>query len=130
MRIDSFVVCEPAGPGFDRNATFQRQNMPMASARNVQCVHTSSDKGTALRLCHQNWNMGRCGWSQPAAAAPPLGSHGLCPFLFVHAFENPYRAVRRPDECPLPLRPEMAGWQGLEESGDGYFMGYDEKRTR
>lgn len=99
----------------------------MASARNVQCIHTSADKGTALRLCHQNWNMGRCGWSQPAAAAPPFGSHGLCPYVYLDAFEHRYPAVRRPAECPASKRPEVVDLEVLDA---GYFMGYDANRTR
>jgi hypothetical protein len=37
------IVCDPAGVGFDN--PFVRLN-PKSAAKNVQCIHTSSDKGT------------------------------------------------------------------------------------
>lgn len=121
------TVCDPAGPGFDHNVTFQAQNRPQLAAQNVQCIHTSYDKGTALRNCHQNWNMGQCGWLQTAAGPPPFGSHGLCPYFYVSAFAAPFRAMeRRPPGCPASKRDAPAA----ERLQEGYFMGYDEMRSR
>jgi hypothetical protein len=60
-----------AGPGFD--ATFRKTPDPTLAAKNVQCIHTSSDKGTSSRNCCQNWNMGDCGKRQPAAGPFPKG---------------------------------------------------------
>lgn len=72
------------GPGFDMNED------PTPAAKNVACIDTSSDKGTTIYNCHQNFRMGVCGWSQAAAGAPPMGSHGLCPYLYTLAFNTSY----------------------------------------
>lgn len=91
----------------------------MNSAKMVQCIHTSSDKGTYKRDCHQNWMLGTCGWYQAAAGPPPLGSHGLCPYFYNSAFENKFYAIQRPDYCPLTNRiVSVNGTSNL------YYMGY------
>lgn len=101
------------------------QNNPQLSAVNVQCIHTSSDKGTSRRLCHQNWMMGNCGWSQAAAGPRPLGSHGLCPYMYISAFSNRFPAVEKPQQCPSTDRVVPMG-----QMEGGYFMGYDENRDK
>ncbi|KAG4073841.1 hypothetical protein HA402_014046 [Bradysia odoriphaga] len=104
-RIDA---CEPAGPGFDSNQTYSKQS-PMDSAKFVQCIHTSYDKGTQKRSCHQNWHLGQCGLYQIAAGPYPLGSHGLCPYFYNSAFSNQFHAIPQPATCPtskrLPMHP-------------------------
>lgn len=119
-----FVVCEPAGPGFDSNYTYTKQMNPMNSAQNVQCIHTSVDKGTSKRQCHQNWMLGYCGWFQTAAAGPPMGSHGLCPHFYNSSFRNKFRAITKAYSCPISTR---AVPQTIIDMG--YYMGYVENRT-
>lgn len=85
-----------AGPGFDH-----RSNQPnhREAAQNVQCIHTSRDKGTRYYNCHQDWRLGNCGLTQDASNSPPFGSHGLCPYMYVNAFENDFYAVEKPSDC-------------------------------
>lgn len=113
-----FLACDMAGPGFD----FRQQPDHKMAAKNVQCVHTSRDKGTRHMHCHQNWRMGNCGYTQDAASDPPFGSHGLCPYMYVSAFEHEFYAVPQPSECiakmPAIYWPEK------------FRMGYLENRTR
>lgn len=90
-----------AGPGFDSKKTTDHR----LAAQNVQCVHTSRDKGTRYSLCHQNWKMGNCGQTQPAASAPPFGSHGLCPYFYNLAFHHPFYAVPKPQQCRSKIAP-------------------------
>ncbi|GAB0097839.1 hypothetical protein DMENIID0001_135140 [Sergentomyia squamirostris] len=115
--VKEIDVCDPAGIGF--------LDMPDAriSAENVQCIHTSSDKGTLQRNCHQNWNMGNCGVTQIAAGPYPRGSHGLCPYFYNSAFRNTFRAIPRPITCLLCLvcPPET-------EYPDNFQMGFMETR--
>ena len=73
-KIPEIDVCDPAGPGFD-DYKFD----PRLSAENVQCIHTSSDKGTKRKSdCNQNWLMGNCGESQDGRGDYPKG---LFPFF-------------------------------------------------
>ncbi|KAJ6641405.1 Pancreatic lipase-related protein 2 [Pseudolycoriella hygida] len=112
-RIDA---CEAAGPGFDSNRTYSMEN-PMESAKFVQCIHSSYDKGTTKRNCHQNWHLGNCGLTQIAAGPYPLGSHGLCPYFYNSAFTNPFHAIPKPENCPTSDRlPPIIP--------DGMAMGY------
>lgn len=83
QKIGRMDVCDPAGPGFNGN---KRAKEPQLAAKNVACINTSTDKGTKKYNCHQNFLMGKCGNSQPAAGPKPLGSHGLCPYMFANAF--------------------------------------------
>lgn len=80
-RID---CCDPAGP------LFPDTSLPALHARDsalfVQCIHTSSDKGTKGRYCPININMGKCGHSQPGSTSRPYLSHGLCPVMYNNAF--------------------------------------------
>lgn len=84
-----------AGPGFD----FRLQTNHQTAAKNVQCIHTSRDKGTRHYNCHQDWRLGNCGYSQDAASVPPFGSHGLCPYMYISAFDHDFFAVDKPKEC-------------------------------
>ncbi|EAT45263.1 AAEL003421-PA [Aedes aegypti] len=97
-KLGRLDVCEPAGPGFDSDRVFSTLD-PKFAAKQVQCIHTSNDKGTFRRECHQDWNLGNCGASQPAAGPYPKGSHGLCPYFYNSAFVNEFRAIPKPDEC-------------------------------
>lgn len=107
-----------AGPGFDHRL---QPNQRLA-AQNVQCVHTSRDKGTHHFNCHQNWRLGNCGYTQPAAGDPPLGSHGLCPYIYISAFDHAFLAVPKPIECVS--RSPALSWP------PGYRLGYLERRKK
>lgn len=48
--IDKIYACEPAGPGF-----FWYAKNSQKAAKYVECIHTSTDKGTAVYNCHRNW---------------------------------------------------------------------------
>ena len=84
------VVCEPAGPGFDND-----NEEPKLAGKNVQCIHTSIDLGTTSRKCHQDWLMGNCGISQPAAGT--YTNHGMlmfqCCFLIELIYVQFHRSV-------------------------------------
>lgn len=105
-----------AGPGFDGKPITDHR----LAAENVQCIHTSRDKGTRYSLCHQNWKMGNCGESQVAASDPPFGSHGLCPYFYNAAFKNNFYAVEKPNAC----RSKVAASQWPKD----FKMGYMEER--
>lgn len=90
------------------------------AAQNVQCIHTSRDKGTRFYNCHQDWRLGNCGLTQVASNNPPLGSHGLCPYMYVNAFDNDFYAIIKPDDC---VSKRMANYWPPK-----YKMGYMEKR--
>lgn len=105
-----------AGPGFDNKPTTDHR----LAAQNVQCIHTSRDKGTKYSLCNQDWKMGNCGKSQAAAGRPPLGSHGLCPHFYNLAFQYPFYAVERPNKCRT--KNEASKWPR------DFRMGYMEQR--
>lgn len=92
----SFPVCEPTAMGFPLTFLVDSKQ----SSDRLQCVHTNSDGwGTLKRDCHMDWNMGNCGNSQPASGAPPLGSHGLCPYFYTNSFENDFPAIQKPLFC-------------------------------
>ncbi|XP_037043896.1 uncharacterized protein LOC119079910 isoform X2 [Bradysia coprophila] len=117
--IKDIDVCDMAGPPFDIRGPTDFT----LSAQNVQCIHTNSgDKGTRHFTCHQNWRLGNCGFSQDAALPAPLGSHGLCPYMYVNAFENDFYAVEKPAACQSnhPAR----NWP------TNFKMGYLEDRKR
>lgn len=94
-KLKEIDCCDMAGPGFDT----RKQLDCRLSAQNVQCIQTSADKGTRHNNCHQNWKLGNCGMSQPAASDPPFGSHGLCPYFYNSAFNNEFLAVEKPKDC-------------------------------
>lgn len=106
-----------AGPGFDFRYVQPDHRL---AAQNVQCIHTSVDKGTRYSGCHQNWKMGNCGITQAAAGPPPKGNHGLCPYFYNSAFNNNFYAVTRPRECAS--RRPATSWP------EGFKMGYTEDR--
>lgn len=95
---------------------------PKRAAQNVQCIHTSWDKGMHTRNCHQNWSMGNCGNTQVAAGFYPKGSHGLCPYFYNSAFQNKFYAVPKPNHCNSQNEAKTYPF--------GYRMGYMENRTR
>lgn len=94
-KLKEIDCCDMAGPGFDTRKQLDNK----LSAQNVQCIQTSSDKGTRHNNCHQNWKLGNCGMSQPAAGDPPYGSHGLCPYFYNSAFNNNFEAIEKPKNC-------------------------------
>lgn len=73
-------------PASDSNETDFGLN-PVESAKFVQCIHTSSDKGTKIRSCHQNWIMGNCGLNQ-AASGLPLWDHINYALTFITALSQ------------------------------------------
>uniref|UniRef100_A0A1B0DPG4 Lipase domain-containing protein n=1 Tax=Phlebotomus papatasi TaxID=29031 RepID=A0A1B0DPG4_PHLPP len=113
-----FLVCDMAGPGFESKTP---PNHSLA-AENVQCIHTSRDKGIRYSTCHQDWKMGNCGFTQDAAGKPPLGSHGLCPYFYNIAFKYDFFAIPRPTVCAS----KSSGIAGAYPTG--YKMGYLENR--
>lgn len=106
-----------AGPGFDHLSI---QPDHRVAAQNVQCIHTSRDKGTRFYNCHQDWRLGNCGFAQIAASDPPFGSHGLCPYMYVSAFENNFYAIDKPGSCQSKLYAPVWPYK--------YKMGYMEAR--
>lgn len=112
-------MCDIAGPGFDYRP---QQPEHALAAKNVQCIHTSFDKGTRHSSCDQNWKMGNCGMTQPAASSPPKGSHGLCPYFYNSAFEHNFYAIPKPRECQS--RRIAQAWP------PNFKMGYMERRKR
>lgn len=116
-------MCDPARPFFDTGSGRRRFNLvdPRTAAKNVLCIHTSSDKGTLTRNCHIDWVMGKCGMEQIAASDPPYGSHGLCPHFYNSAFDNNFFAIEKPFECVSNREALMLPM--------GFKMGYMENRT-
>ncbi|XP_055372653.1 uncharacterized protein LOC129606374 [Condylostylus longicornis] len=116
--IKSIDACDMAGPGFDMkfgSVDYKK------SAENVQCIHTSRDKGTRHYTgCHQNWRIGYCGFNQPGASDPPYGSHGLCPYYYNLAFSYDFMARKKPNSC-ISLNPARY-WP------EKFKMGYMEER--
>ncbi|XP_058463312.1 uncharacterized protein LOC131437771 [Malaya genurostris] len=119
--IQAIDSCDMAGVGFDQDHFFRRIDFRSA-AKNVQCIHTSTDKGTRLmNKCHQNWRMGQCGFRQPAAGKPPLGSHGLCPVFYNLAFRVKFLAEKKPTDCDMER-------DSAAQYPTGFRMGYLERR--
>ena len=86
-----------AGPVFD----IALHKDHKSAAKNVQCIHTSYEMGTHFyNACHQDWRMGNCGFSQIASSDPPCNSHGLCPYMYVNAFDYNFIAIPKPKRCP------------------------------
>ncbi|XP_049542698.1 uncharacterized protein LOC125955602 [Anopheles darlingi] len=109
-RIDA---CDPAGVGFDLNATYTALDI-LNTATNVQCIHTSSDYGTTRRVCQKDWLVGYCGWFQYAAGTKT--SHGLCPDFYNAAFWVDFPAIPNPLTCPTTRA--VSSWP------TGFKMGY------
>lgn len=78
--IDRMELCDPCRQLFNNHAD------PKPAAKNVACINTSTDLGTSVYNCHQNFRMGQCGNSQVGAGKAPLNSHGLCPYFYTLAF--------------------------------------------
>jgi pimeloyl-ACP methyl ester carboxylesterase len=114
--IDRIDACDPAGPGFDM---YKRTVDPKLAAKNVVCINTSVDKGTNKYNCHQNFRMGNCGKSQPAATRRPFGDHGLCPYFYNSAFKHNFTATKL-HNCKSK-RP-------LSDIPKGFTMGYSRQR--
>lgn len=126
-------ACDPAGPGFDYYNVEVTRN-PQDAAKNVQCIHTSSNMGTAVYNCHQNWRMGVCGsyqiggrdWSylncelyQICTTPKAIGSHGLCNDLYINAFEVDFVA-NNSYNCP--------SYRKVKNLPTKFKMGYMETR--
>lgn len=90
------LACDMAGPGFDPIAIDHSK-----AGKNVQCFHSSRDKGTLIHSCHRNIMFGSCGLSQPSVASQlHLGSHGLCVDIYINTFDYPFYALKSPpSEC-------------------------------
>ena len=111
--IDRIDACDPAGPGFDGNMW---STDPKKAAKHVACINTSSDKGTRLYNCHQNFLMGNCGSSQKAAGPFPLGSHGLCPHFYNSAFKHNFTANNFYN---------CTSWREAKDLPEDFGMGYE-----
>lgn len=115
--ITLLAVCEPTIFTFLENIIADSKK----SASNVQCIHTNSlGYGTPERDCHQDWNMGNCGQSQPAALDPPMGNHGLCPYFYNSAFDYKFLAKNNTNSCNLLVTANKA-----KEWPEGFMMGYN-----
>lgn len=82
QQLNRMDLCDPAGPGFDNFKD------PKQAAKFVGCINTSTDKGTNVYKCHHNYRMGSCGDWQAGATSYPIGSHGMCPYLYNLAFKH------------------------------------------
>lgn len=112
-QVKRLDLCDPTGIGFPVTQDSK------LSGTNVQCIHTNSMMcGTKKRDCHQDWNMGRCGYRQPLTKTTT--SHWQCPEFYISAFENDFLAIERPDHCRATER--------LGNISPGFKMGYHENR--
>lgn len=96
-KIKRVDTCDPPRPGFDLSS--DELIHAKDAAEEVQCIHTSRDIGTPHRFCQWDWNMGLCGWLQPAAWFFPPSSHMFCPLFYNAAFENDFKATPKPEYC-------------------------------
>lgn len=90
-KIGRVDCCDPAGPLFPHKSDSVKH--AFYSAIFVQCMHTSDDKGTKLRFCKTDVNLGECGRKQPGATIAPYFSHGLCPIMYNNAFNVDFNLV-------------------------------------
>lgn len=90
-KVGRLDACEPAGPYFTVLANIHATD----SAKEVQCVHTSTDYGTPYRYCQKDVLLGNCGITQVSATSPPKMSHGMCPYLYNSTFENDFKLVTK-----------------------------------
>ncbi|KAL7025543.1 hypothetical protein ACKWTF_013525 [Chironomus riparius] len=98
-QIPRMDLCEPAGPNFaSTDKTFAPANR---SASLVQIINTNSfGYGTGIYDGHINFKMGHCGLWQDGQGSPPMGSHGMCPYMYNHAFTYDYKYDGRyKNEC-------------------------------
>lgn len=109
------LACDMAGPGFDPIAIDHSK-----AGKNVQCFHTSRDKGTLIHSCHRNIMLGSCGFSQPSVASQMhLGSHGLCVQIYINSFDYPFYALKTPP-------PECVSFRMAARIPNEYTVGYEE----
>jgi len=109
------LACDMAGPGFDPIAMDHSK-----AGKNVQCFHTSRDKGTLIHSCHRNIMLGSCGLSQPSVAIQlHLGSHGLCVDIYINTFDYPFYALKS-------TPPECISFTTAAKIPNDYTVGYDE----
>lgn len=110
-------ACDLAGPLFvadDITKDFKK------AAKNVQCIHTSTEFGTKARKCSQDWLMGICGIYQPAAKPwMKEKSHALCNEFYINSFDFDFIAY---DKYNCPNADDV---NGLPYQ---YKMGYMEDR--
>ncbi|XP_034102922.1 uncharacterized protein LOC117567202 [Drosophila albomicans] len=113
--LQNIDTCDMAGPGFDPIAVDHSK-----AGKNVQCFHSSRDKGTLIHSCHRNIMLGSCGLSQPSVASQlHLGSHGLCVDIYINSFDYPFYALKSPP-------PECISFTAAAKIPDDYTVGYDE----
>lgn len=97
QKIRRVDTCDPPRPGF--NMTSEQLIHAKDAAQEVQCMHTSRDIGTPYRFCQWDWNLGICGWLQPAAWFFLPSSHMFCPEFYNSAFMNDFAAMPKPMYC-------------------------------
>jgi len=109
------LACDMAGPGFDPIAVDHSK-----AGKNVQCFHSSRDKGTLIHSCHRNIMFGSCGLSQPSVASQlHLGSHGLCVDIYINTFDYPFYALKSPPS-------ECISFTTAAKIPNDYTVGYEE----
>lgn len=96
-KIKRVDTCDPPRPGFDMSS--EQLIHAKDAAKEVQCIHTSRDVGTPYRFCQWDWDMGICGWMQPAAWFFLPSSHMFCPEYYNSAFMNDFNAMSKPFYC-------------------------------
>ncbi|CAG9806644.1 unnamed protein product [Chironomus riparius] len=89
-QIPRMDLCDPAGPNF---MTYEFAFAPAQKAATlVQVINTNSfNYGTGIYDAHINFKMGHCGIWQDGQGAPPMGSHGMCPYMYYYSFFNDYK---------------------------------------
>ncbi|KAH8403471.1 hypothetical protein KR222_006883, partial [Zaprionus bogoriensis] len=115
LKLQNIDTCDMAGPGFDPIVLDHSK-----AGKNVQCFHTSLDKGTLVHSCHRNIMLGGCGLSQPSVASQiHLGSHGLCVQIYINTFDYPFYAVKDPPR-------ECVSITAAANIPNDYTVGYEE----
>ncbi|XP_023293825.2 uncharacterized protein LOC111677030 [Lucilia cuprina] len=114
--IKKIDICDMAGPGFDFISYLNHSE----AAENIQCYYTSLDKGSHFHSCHQNIRLGQCGYTQPAILSQPyFSSHGLCPRIYINAFDYPFYAFQKsPKWCDRG--------KTIKNLPNGFTVGYRE----
>ncbi|XP_070502611.1 uncharacterized protein [Chironomus tepperi] len=82
-------LCDPAGPAY---YTWDFGFAPaQKAAQLVQVINTNSfGYGTGIYDGHINFKMGHCGIWQDGQGLPPMGSHGMCPYMYYNSFTYNY----------------------------------------
>ena len=121
QKIPRMDLCDPAGPGFD--GLYYKD--PQLAAKNVACINTSNLKGTQSYVCHQNYRMGNCGWSQPGDGwGFGLDSHDLCPMFYNAAFDNKFKPMK------FHLCPSYRYANVTPDVALGYLADFDREHIR